>query len=80
MRSIKDTNRFNCGYFLDHLDDHIKNVSIYGEDEGPVTIAAPKVYHMNLVLRLAGKNERRLAHYRAVLDKQGLVRLEEVSG
>src|SRR5262249_27427523 len=76
IRSIKDVNRFNFSYFLDHLDDPVKNISVYGDDEGPATIAAPKVYHLNLVLRMTNGSEGQFAHYRVILDKQGLVRLE----
>jgi hypothetical protein len=81
--SVKDIIRFDTSAFLTHFDNPLKDLAIYDPFDGYVVREAHKVYHLDVVARLAvrsldGKRER--AHFlmaRAVLDKAGIVRVEE---
>lgn len=75
---IKDIHRFNFSYFLNHLDDSKKELSVYDEDEGPARISAPKVYHVNIVSHIHSGELSNYSHYRVILDKDGIVRMETV--
>lgn len=75
---IKDIHRFNFSYFLNHLDDSKKQLAIYDEDEGPARITAPKVYHVNVVSHVQAGNIEIYNHFRVILDKDGIVRMEIV--
>lgn len=82
VRSVKDIMRVNFSYFLSHLDDPLKNLSIFDEEEGPSSIETPKVYHVNLILKATKREPNghaRLAHYRLIIDKKGITRLEDVT-
>ncbi|MEI6790536.1 MAG: hypothetical protein WCK42_05085 [Myxococcaceae bacterium] len=76
--NIKDIHKFNFSYFLHHLDDAKKQLSIYDEDEGPSRISAPKVYHVNIVSHVRAKSVSTYNHFRVILDKGGIVRIETV--
>ncbi len=78
--ALKDIWRFNFNYFLDHLDDPNKLLSTFDIEDGPGNISAPKVYHINLILKVTSENQVSFAHYRLIIDKKGIVRIEEVSG
>ena len=75
---IKDIHRFNFSYFLNHLDDSRKQISVYDEDEGPARISAPKVYHVNVVSLVRSGSVAVYNHFRIILDKEGIVRMETV--
>ncbi len=87
VRRIHDVLRFDVSRFLAKLDDPKKRLSFFDAEKGVVTIDAPKVYHVNLVLRytvvtLLGKQEVRreveLERLRMILNKKGIVRIETV--
>lgn len=87
VRRIHDVLRFDVSRFLAKLDDPKKRLSFFDVEKGVVTIDAPKVYHVNLVLRytvvtLLGKQEVRreveLERLRMILNKKGIVRIETV--
>src|SRR3989338_6817203 len=78
LAKIKDIHRFNLSYFLRHLDDAKKQFSVYDEDEGPAQISAPKVYHVNIVSQIKAENISIYNHFRVILDKEGIVRIETV--
>jgi hypothetical protein len=78
VRAVKDVLRLNFSTFLSHLDDPLKSLAIFDEDEGPVRVETPKVYHVNLVVKV-GAEETSLSHYRLILDKKGIARLETVT-
>lgn len=87
IRHIKDVVRLDLSEFLDKLSDPEKRLSFYDPRQGVRAIQAPKVYHLNLVLRLAVAHRREdgaeawqveYERVRLVMDKEGIVRLEPV--
>jgi hypothetical protein len=81
--SLKDVFRFNMSEFLEYFDNPEKNLSVFDAEEGAVKLRAPKVYHFNILLRLASRNTDgsrrvRLEHVRLVLNKAGIVRVDPV--
>ena len=83
--SVKDILRLDVSSFLSHLDNPLKELALYDSEEGSVVVEAPKVYHLDLVLRMERRHvgvegdegDIRLEVVRVVLDKNGIVRLEE---
>lgn len=81
---MRDILRFNVRHFLVRLDDPLDEVAYFDPSRRRFAGARlPKVYHLNLVLRIArhnaaGEGQARLEHLRLVLDKQGIVRVETV--
>lgn len=83
---IRDILRVNVRHFLVRLDDPVDRVDIYDPQRGAFAVAEmPKVYHLNLVARVRREApgeapQSRYAHLRVVLNKDGIVRAEEVKG
>jgi hypothetical protein len=75
---VKDIHRFNFSHFLDHLDDAIKELITYDDNDCATTIEAPKVYHINVISRITFATTCMFYHVRIILDKFGIVRLETV--
>lgn len=81
---IRDILRMNVRHFLVRLDDPTDRVDFYDPARGTFARAAmPKVYHVNLVIRLrrevtGAEPHERYAHLRVVLNKEGIVRAEEI--
>lgn len=81
---IRDILRVNVRHFLTRLDDPLDVADWFDPATGRFERAPlPKVYHLNLVVRVrregvSGLAEERWAHLRVVLDKSGIVRAEEV--
>ena len=79
---VREILRLNVRHFLVRLDDPVDEVAFL--DRGAFRSAqVPKVYHVNLVIRSeqAGDNGRGRVRYerlRLVLDKNGIVRIEQV--
>lgn len=88
IQFLHDVMRFDVSEFLNKLSNPDRTLSYYEPDRGVVTVEAPKVYHLNVVFRyavLSGDQEERPAprqvdfeRIRIVLNKQGIVRIEEV--
>lgn len=78
VKMVKDILRFNFGYFSNHLDDPLKHLSVYDEEEGSARVETPKVYHLNILVR-TGKRKQSFAHYRVIMNKGGILRLETVT-
>lgn len=86
--SIKDVVRFNFGKFLSKLDNPSKSLSYFDRSKGIVSIEAPKVYHINVVFRyvvcekknkeLKYRRNIELERIRIILNKKGILRIEEV--
>lgn len=82
---LRDIMRFNVRHFLVRLDDPEEKLRYF--DAGKESFAEaklPKVYHLNLVIRVEregarGQRVSRLDHFRIVLNKQRIVRVERVS-
>ncbi len=81
---IRDILRINVRHFLVRLDDPIDLVDCYDTSRGAfVRAELPKVYRVNVVVRVrrerAGEpTHERYAHLRLVLNKDGIVRAEQV--
>lgn len=84
---VKNVMRHDFSEFLAKLDDPSKSINFYDPGEGACRTQAPKVYHINLLMRHSvhifdDKGPVRvkvsLERLRLVLNKKGLVRLETV--
>jgi hypothetical protein len=81
---LRDILRFNVRHFLVRLDDPLDPVVYFDAHAGTFVEAnLPKVYHLNLVLRLErtdadGRGEARLVRFRLVINKEGIVRVDPV--
>lgn len=81
---VRDILRINVRHFLTRLDDPLDHVRYFDPDRGSFAEAElPKVYHLNLVLRVRredpdGTRHERREHLRVVLDKTGIVRVVTV--
>jgi hypothetical protein len=82
---IRDILRMNVRHFLVRLDDPVDVVDCYDPKRGTFTRASlAKVYRVNLVVRVrrettGGEPQERFAHIRLVLNKEGIVRAEQVT-
>lgn len=81
LHDINDIIRFNIASFLNRTDDPLRSVRAYDPDDDAVRVVhCPKVYHINVVLVLRAQNSRapvQIERVRVVIDKNGIVRLEE---
>lgn len=84
-RAVRDILRLNVAPFMERLADPDQVVQHFdARTERFVTRTAPRVYHMNLVFRLAPLHEEKDAHapiryerIRVVLSQRGITRVEE---
>ncbi|MCM2266508.1 MAG: hypothetical protein NDI60_01895 [Elusimicrobiales bacterium] len=83
-RDLNDIMRFNIRELVDQADDSAVDYQYVDPASGEVrTAACSRVYHMNMLLKYAytGRDAQPVVHYeriRIVLNKDGIVRLEEV--
>ncbi|MEZ4390104.1 MAG: hypothetical protein R3A48_03325 [Polyangiales bacterium] len=80
---LRDLLRINIRHFLIRLDDPEDRVDYYDLSTRTFRSALlPKVYHVNLVIRLrrtvGGERRERLVHLRIVLNKDRIVRCDEI--
>jgi hypothetical protein len=81
---VRDILRLNIRHFLVRLDDPSEKVRYFDPERGAFTEGKlPKVYHLNVVLRLRrklshGETLERFEHLRVVLNKNGILRVERV--
>ena len=67
------------------MDDTVDQVAVYDPKAGNFAARLfPKVYHLNLVLRVAritasGSSPEQLMRVRVVLNKAGIVRIDRVT-
>lgn len=78
LRSIKEVFRFNVSDLLKNLADPLKNLTVFDSEDGPVDVGLPRTYHINMILRMTVGSEAYISHYRAVINKAGIMRLEPV--
>ncbi|SMF36944.1 hypothetical protein [Pseudobacteriovorax antillogorgiicola] len=76
--SIKEVFRFNLHDLLRNLADPLKNLTVFDVEDGPVDLGVPRNYHINMVIRVSTDEDMNILHYRAVINKTGILRLEEV--
>jgi hypothetical protein len=81
---IRDILRINLRHFLVRLDDPVDRVDCYDPARGTFArVDFPKVYRLNLVVRVrreadGGAPQERYAHLRVAINKDGIVRAEQV--
>jgi hypothetical protein len=81
---VRDILRLNVRHFLVRLDDPVDEVDYFDGTLGTFARAGlPKVYHLNVVVRVTrrdadGEGRQRLEHLRIVLTKDGIVRIEQL--
>lgn len=81
-RAVRDILRLNVAPFLERLADPEEQVHHFdARTERFVTRTAPRVYHMNLIFRLAPLSKEegpiRYERIRVVLSQRGITRVEE---
>jgi hypothetical protein len=82
LRAVRDIIRLNVAPFLERLADPDQDVPHFDARSGRFVVrTAPRVYHMNLVFRLALLEEAngpvRYERIRVVLSQRGIARVEE---
>ncbi|MFN8672006.1 MAG: hypothetical protein U0457_07985 [Candidatus Sericytochromatia bacterium] len=84
---IRDISRFAINDFLDKLDDPDKILRYFDSKKGVVVMEAPKVYHINVIMKYKIEHEKlnkeklseiEYERIRIVLNKRGIVRIEKV--
>ena len=82
---LKNVHRIDISPFLSKLDNPVTPIRFVGEDGLAKSVKAPKVYHINVVLRYevrfdATLNRRYVDYerFRIVVNKNGIVRLEQL--
>lgn len=87
VRHVKNILRFDVSDFLDKLDNPKKPLTYFDPQHGVKHVDAPKVYHINVVLRYAmadvaaGRQSTTHVEYerfRVVLNKKGIRRIDTV--
>ena len=88
IRHIKDIVRFDLNSFVRKLSDPNKSLRFYDPAQGIQHREVPKVYHLNIVFRYTLTEEREegeepfqrveYERVRVVLNKEGIVRIEDV--
>jgi len=83
VEGLSDIIRFNFAHFRQRMDDVIETYRIvHPETRRIVEVRCRRVYHINLVLRIArGAKDAREAfteRVRVVLDQRGILRVEEI--
>lgn len=82
---VRDIMRLSVRPFLTRLDESLDRVEHFDVTRGRFSLVhLPKVYHVNLVIKvtrenLDGKNHVQLEHLRVVLNKAGIVRVERAA-
>ncbi len=79
--SVRDIVRLGIRDFTEHLDDPKREVTFFDPNVGAfVSRRAPKVYHLNLVLRYQteGATDVSFERVRAIVSRKGIVRVDVV--
>lgn len=82
---LKNVHRIDISPFLTKLDNPTVPVTYYDHDGKATTMEAPKVYHINMVIRyevLFGTSEesRKVDYerFRLIVNKNGIIRMEQL--
>lgn len=86
ITEIKDILRFNFSYFLKHLDDPFKQFAAFEQDDRATIVNAPKVYHLNVVIRMSTELDSSkglpkkvdFERYRLIFNRYGIIRMESL--
>lgn len=74
---VTDILRLRVNEFLSRMDDPTRELFV-ADDEGYQRIKGVRVYHLNLIVRLHGRDQGRLQRFRIVLTREGIKRIEPV--
>jgi hypothetical protein len=77
VSGVNDIMRFNVQEFLRRMDDPKKELFVMN-DEGYYRIRGARVYHLNMVVRMALAEKDLYMRYRVVLNREGIKRIEHV--
>lgn len=82
---LKNVHRIDLSPFLTKLDNPTVPVTYYDEGGKATTVQAPKVYHINIVIRyetnFGDQVEARKVDYerfRLIMNKNGIIRMEQI--
>ena len=82
---LKNVYRIDISPFLSKLDNPMMPINYLGQNGDAKTVLAPKVYHVNFVLRsevrFGTEEDKRFVDYerfRLIVNKNGIVRLEKI--
>lgn len=82
IRAVHDILRINIAGYLTRLDDPQAGTDIISIDGRLSSLKLPKVYHMHIVLRhsLQHRRDKQVVydHFRMVLNKRGIIRIERL--
>jgi hypothetical protein len=77
VEAVSEIVRIKLDRFLEEMDDSKKLLRTWRKGE-MVAVKGRRVYHINLILRLSSYGEETLSRYRLIMNKQGILRIEEV--
>lgn len=77
VAGVNDIMRFNVNEFLRRMDDPKKELFVMA-DEGYHRIRGDRVYHLNMIVRMAFAKQKLQMRYRVVLNREGIKRIEHV--
>ncbi len=77
VAGVNDIMRFNVNEFLRRMDDPKKELFVM-DDEGYQRIKGDRVYHLNMIVRMAFAKQKLQMRYRVVLNREGIKRIEHV--
>ncbi len=77
LENLSDIIRFKLGSMLTNMDDPVKTIPTFAT-ETPMEISGNRVYHINLIIRLARKSGGAVSfsRYRLSMSRTGLVRID----
>ncbi|NCC50631.1 MAG: hypothetical protein EOM20_05380 [Spartobacteria bacterium] len=77
IEGVNDIIRLSIQAFLRKMDDPKKELFVM-DDDGFLPVKGTRVYHLNLIIRLAKNDTETLKRYRLVLTRKGIKRIEQV--
>jgi hypothetical protein len=69
--------RLNTSQYLRNMDNPDFTLYLPDELEGYQTTKGKKLYYLNLIIQKQNENQNELRHYRLVLNRDGIIRIEE---
>ena len=69
--------RLNTSHFLRNMDNPEFTLYFPDDQEGYQTIKGKKLYYLNLIIQKQNETQNEFRHYRLVLNRDGIIRIEE---
>ena len=77
--ALKDILRLNLRHFMAKVDDPTQTIHYYDlTQQRFMKMQAPKVYHLNIILRIKTPLEEQISRHRVVLNKDEIMRIDTV--